>query len=256
MHCLLIEISLSLSIPVSLMFRARVRAHHVSHADGLRGMHQAAVATVQAAGGVRMQEVSNERKPKRKINDLLINSALHTDAATRSTRSMWIRMICWRRANWIMIRGVPGTCCCWRCRRRNSRCGLPACSSVSRRVDTRPIGRPTTTAPMQAARYRPGNAPHPSTPQPTRNSAPWRFLKWNWRCPTRKYPFLNANNFDNGFLCTCVFVISLFFLLLLFNLILLVFFFSRFVRSTCARYTTIYNILLYPHHNHKIHLPN
>lgn len=64
------SISLSLfwlSQPVSLSFRARVRAHHVSHADGLRGMHQAAVATVQAAGGVRMQEVSNERQRQQQI---------------------------------------------------------------------------------------------------------------------------------------------------------------------------------------------
>lgn len=59
--------SISLSQPVSLSFRARVRAHHVSHADGLRGMHQAAVATVQAAGGVRMQEVSNERQRQQQI---------------------------------------------------------------------------------------------------------------------------------------------------------------------------------------------
>lgn len=49
--------TLCLSLPLS--FRARVRAHHVSHANSLRGLHQAAVATVQAAGGVRMQEVSN-----------------------------------------------------------------------------------------------------------------------------------------------------------------------------------------------------
>lgn len=72
MHCLLTNISLSLLFlyhPISLSFRARVRAHHVSHANGLRGMHQATVATVQAAGGVRMQEVSNERQKEKERVD-------------------------------------------------------------------------------------------------------------------------------------------------------------------------------------------
>lgn len=115
---------------------------------------------------------TTNRKRNRKDLNTEHCTPLHTDAATRSTRSMWIRMICWRRASSIMIRAAPGTCCCWRCRPRSSRCGLPACSSVSRRVDTRPIHRPTTTAAMQAARYRPGNATLPPHQPPTHQIQP------------------------------------------------------------------------------------
>lgn len=136
-----------------------------------------------------------------------------------------------------MILEVHAICCCWRCHRRSSHCGLPACSSVSRRVDTSPIHRPTTIAPMQAARYRPGNAPNPH-PLTLTHGPFWRIDVAAWLENTLS----DANNIDKGFLSMCVCIVFL---------ILLVFFFSRFVRSTRSLYHNIIYILLYPHHNHK-----
>lgn len=51
--------TLNETTPFFVLDRSRVRSHYLPHAHGLRGVPEAFVAHVQAAGGLRMQEVSS-----------------------------------------------------------------------------------------------------------------------------------------------------------------------------------------------------